>query len=76
MEQDQRTVTMNAFTLKKLRARSLSTLYEIRRAEKESEGTFFWYCYPGNIRKVLKIAIDEKLKARKNDKRIEELMIK
>ncbi|MVM35002.1 hypothetical protein GO755_33550 [Spirosoma sp. HMF4905] len=47
---------------------SLSTLYRIRKAEKESEGTFYWYFWPCNIKAVLKRCISAKL----NEKRIRE----
>jgi len=55
------------FSEENLKNKSLSTLYRIRKAEKESEGTFCWYMYPCNIQFVLDKLIKEKLLKRKNE---------
>ena len=52
----------NEWYKKNLRKKSLSTLYRIRKAEKESEGTFCWYMYPCNIKYILDKLMKEKLK--------------
>jgi len=48
------------FTYENLSKKSLRTLYRIKKAEKESYGSFSWYMYPGNIRKILDYLIKQK----------------
>lgn len=49
------------FTEKNLKTKSLSTLYRWKRIEKASEGTLYWYFWPSNIRPILNKLIKEKL---------------
>lgn len=48
------------FTYDNLSKKSLSTLYRIKKAEKESYGSFSWYMYPCNIKKILDYLIKQK----------------
>ena len=48
------------FTYKNLMSKSRSTLYRIKKQEEQSYGTFSWYQYPGNIKKLLKHCLNKK----------------
>lgn len=48
------------FSFDNLSKKSLRTLYRIKKAEKESYGSFSWYMYPGNIKKLLEYLIKQK----------------
>ena len=56
------------FSYESLSKKSLSTLYRLRRAEKESRGTIHWYGWPCNIEKLLNICIKEKRNVQRKDK--------
>ena len=48
------------FSYDNLSKKSLRTLYRIKKAEKESIGSFSWYMYPSNIKKLLEYLIKQK----------------
>ena len=48
------------FSFDNLSKKSLRTLYRIKKAEKESYGSFSWYMYPSNIKKLLQYLINLK----------------
>ena len=52
--------TEGYFSFDNLSKKSLRTLYRIKKAEKESIGSFSWYMYPSNIKKLLEYLIKQK----------------
>lgn len=48
------------FSYENLMSKSLRTLYKIRKAERDSQGSFRWYLYPGNFPRAIQYCIEQK----------------